>query len=193
MIRSAAGDTDVDMAPSGAVSKRDLFLGFLKIGLLGFGGVAPWARHVIVEERRWLTDQELAALLGIGQILPGPNTMNASILIGDRFQGLVGVLLCLLGQMTAPLVIAVLLAFAYARVGANPVVAAALAGAAAGAAGLVLGTAVKMARAIRPPPVALLVVASLFIAIGILQWPLIPVIAVIAPLSIAAAVPERRP
>jgi chromate transporter len=181
------------MTPPGAVSKRELFLGFLKIGLLGFGGVAPWARHVIVEERRWLTDQELAALLGIGQILPGPNTMNASILIGDRFQGLVGVLLCLLGQMTAPLVIAVLLAFAYARVGANPVVAAALAGAAAGAAGLVLGTAVKMARAIRPPPVALLVVASLFIAIGILQWPLIPVIAVIAPLSIAAAVPERRP
>ena len=54
-----------------AVSKRELFFGFLKIGLLGFGGIAPWARHVIVEERQWVTDKEFAAILGVGQILPG--------------------------------------------------------------------------------------------------------------------------
>jgi chromate transporter len=53
------------------VSSTELFLGFLKIGLLGFGGVAPWARHVIIEERRWLTDKEFAEILGVGQILPG--------------------------------------------------------------------------------------------------------------------------
>ena len=75
------------------VSKQELFFGFLKIGLLGFGGIAPWARHVIVEEKRWVTDKEFAAILGIGQILPGPNTMNASVMIGDRFQGVTGALL----------------------------------------------------------------------------------------------------
>src|ERR1700742_1414752 len=80
------------------VSKQELFLGFLKIGLLGFGGIAPWARHVIVEEKRWVTDKEFAAILGIGQILPGPNTMNAAVMLGDRFQGIPGVLLCLAGQ-----------------------------------------------------------------------------------------------
>src|ERR1700755_2742534 len=66
-------------ADSGEVSKAELFFGFLKIGMLGFGGIAPWARHVIVEERRWLTEKEFAAILGVGQILPGPNTMNASV------------------------------------------------------------------------------------------------------------------
>src|SRR3984885_4896518 len=95
------------------VSKRELFLGFLKIGLLGFGGIAPWARHVIVEEKRWVTDKEFAAILGIGQILPGPNTMNASVMLGDRFQGIPGVLLCLAGQMAMPLVIVTSLAVTY--------------------------------------------------------------------------------
>jgi chromate transporter len=175
-----------------AVGKRELFLGFLKIGLLGFGGIAPWARHVIIEERRWLTEQEFAAILGIGQILPGPNTMNASVMIGDRFQGVGGVLACLLGQMAMPLVIVTSLAVVYERFASVPEVKAALAGAAAGAAGLVLGTALKMAQKIKLKPLALLVGAMAFVAIGLLEWPLVPVVAVLVPLGIVAAALEHR-
>jgi len=175
-----------------SVSKRELFLGFLKIGLLGFGGIAPWARHVIIEERRWLTEKEFAAILGIGQILPGPNTMNASVMIGDRFQGIGGVLACLLGQMAMPLVIVTSLAVVYQRFASVPEVKAALIGAAAGASGLVLGTALKMAQKIKPSPLALLVGLLAFAAIGILQWPLVPVVCVLVPLGIIAAALERR-
>jgi chromate transporter len=174
------------------VSKRELFLGFLKIGLLGFGGIAPWARHVIIEERRWLTEKEFAAILGIGQILPGPNTMNASVMIGDRFQGVPGVLLCLLGQMAMPLVIVTSLAVVYERFATIAEVKAALAGAAAGAAGLVLGTALKMAKKIKPTPLALLVGSVAFVAIGLLEWPLVPVVAALLPLGIAATALEHR-
>jgi chromate transporter len=174
------------------VSKRELFLGFLKIGLLGFGGIAPWARHVIIEERRWLTEQEFAAILGIGQILPGPNTMNASVMIGDRFQGVGGIMACLLGQMAMPMVIVTSLAVVYERFASVPEVMAALAGAAAGAAGLVLGTALKMAQKVKPSPPALLVGIMAFVAIGLLEWPLVPVVAVLVPLSIATAAMERR-
>ena len=174
------------------VSKRELFLGFLKIGLLGFGGIAPWARHVIIEERRWLTEKEFAAILGIGQILPGPNTMNASVMIGDRFQGIGGVLACLLGQMAMPLVIVTSLAVVYQRFASLPEVKAALIGAAAGASGLVLGTALKMAQKIKPSPLALAVGFLAFAAIGILQWPLVPVVCVVVPLGVIAAALERR-
>jgi chromate transporter len=174
------------------VSKRELFLGFLKIGLLGFGGIAPWARHVIVEERRWLTEKEFAAILGIGQILPGPNTMNASVMIGDRFQGIGGVFACLLGQMAMPLVIVTSLAVAYERFAAVAEVKAALVGAAAGAAGLVLGTALKMAQKLKPTPLAVLVGTMAVAAIGLLEWPLVPVVLVLVPLSVAAAALERR-
>jgi chromate transporter len=174
------------------VSKRELFLGFLKIGLLGFGGIAPWARHVIVEERRWLTEKEFAAILGIGQILPGPNTMNASVMIGDRFQGVGGALACLLGQMAMPLAIVTSLAVVYERFAAVAEVKAALIGAAAGAAGLVLGTALKIAQKLKPTPLAWLVGAMAVAAIGLLEWPLVPVVLVLVPLSVAAAALERR-
>jgi chromate transporter len=175
-----------------AVSKSELFFGFLKIGLLGFGGIAPWARHVIIEERRWLTEKEFAAILGIGQILPGPNTMNASVMIGDRFQGVTGALLCLLGQMAMPLVIITSLAVVYQRYASVPEVKAALIGAAAGAAGLVLGTALKMAQKIKLTPLGMLVGLMAFGSIGLFEWPLVPVVLVLVPLGIATAAWEHR-
>jgi chromate transporter len=175
------------------VSKSDLFLGFLKIGMLGFGGIAPWARHIIIEERCWLTEKEFAAILGVGQILPGPNTMNAAVMIGDRFQGLAGVLLCLLGQMLVPLFVVTALGVIYTQYADAPWVNAAVVGAAAGAAGLVMGTGLKMARKAKPTPLAILVAGAAFGAVGIIQWPLVPVVAALVPISITATALERRP
>jgi chromate transporter len=192
MMNTSGRQNNLEGDLSRTVSKRELFLGFLKIGLLGFGGVAPWARHVIIEERRWLTEKQFAEILGIGQILPGPNTMNAAVMIGDRFQGASGVLLCLLGQMAMPLVIVTSLAVVYERFAAVAEVKAAVMGAAAGAAGLVMGTALKMARNIKLTPLALLVGSIAFVVIGVLGWPLVPVVSVLVPLSVAAAVLERR-
>ena len=147
---------------------------------------------MIIEERHWLTEKEFAAILGIGQILPGPNTMNAAVMIGDRFQGVPGVLLCLLGQMAMPLVIITSLAVVYEQFAAVPEVNAGLTGAAAGAAGLVLGTALKMAQKIKPTPLSMLVGAGAFAALGMFEWPLVPVVAVVVPMGIAAAALERR-
>jgi chromate transporter len=192
MTDSKGTPGDETEVASRAVSKSELFFGFLKIGLLGFGGIAPWARRVIVEERQWVTDKEFAAILGVGQILPGPNTMNAAVMLGDRFQGVTGVLLCLVGQMLMPLVIVTSLAVVYQRFAAIPEVRAALIGAAAGAAGLVLGTALKMTQKIKPSPLALVVAVIPFVAIGLLDWPLVPVVVTMVPLSIALAAVERR-
>lgn len=183
---------DPTLTPRRNIGKAELFFGFLKIGLLGFGGVAPWARHIIVEERRWLTDREFAELMGLGQVLPGPNTINAAVILGDRNQGLIGVLLCLLGQMAMPLVIVTALAVVYERVAMVPEVRAALIGAAAASAGLVLGTALKMIRNIRPTPLSCAIGAAAFAAIGVLRWPLVPVVLVLVPAALAATWWERR-
>jgi chromate transporter len=174
------------------ITNSELFLGFLKIGLLGFGGIAPWARHVIVEERKWITDAEFAAMIGLGQVLPGPSTMNASVMIGDRFKGAMGSLMCVSGQMAIPLVIVTGLWLLYGHYAFVPEVRAAVMGGAAGAAGLVMGTALKMARKIRPTLLALLIGAATFAAIAILHWPLIPVVALAVPAGVLAAVAEKR-
>lgn len=175
------------------VGRAELFLGFLKIGMLGFGGVAPYARHIIVEERGWLTELEFAETLGLGQILPGANTINAAVLIGDRFRGVSGVAVCLLGLMAVPLVVATLLSIVYDQFAGQPAVNAALTGAASAAAGLVLGTGLKMAVRSRPKARGLFVIAAAVVSVGIFQAPLVPILLILAPVSILLARPQARP
>ena len=174
------------------VGKTELFLSFLKIGLMGFGGVAPMAHHVIVEDRRWLTEEDYAAVLGLGQIIPGANVVNATVMIGDRFQGPFGSLVAVGGLMVVPLCILMAMAMLFDRFGTVPAVGAAIGGSAAAAAGLVIGTAIKMARRLRPSLSAGLFGTITFIAIGLLRAPLIPTILLLGPLSIAVAFAARR-
>jgi chromate transporter len=157
------------------------------MGLLGFGGVAPWVRQVIVEERRWMDDREFAALLGLSQVLPGANTLNAAVLLGDRFCGITGAAAAVFGLMAMPLAIAVAIIELYSAVSQNPYVAAAITGAGAGAAGLVLGTGLKIARNLKLSPRIVLVTLVTFMAVGILRLPLVSVLLCFVPLSIAAA------
>jgi chromate transporter len=107
-------------------ARTELFLGFAKIGLLGFGGVAPWARHIIVAEKKWLTERDYASILGVGQVLPGPNTVNSAIIIGDRFHGTVGALLAALGILCMPVTVLIGIALLYDRIAGLPSVDAAI-------------------------------------------------------------------
>src|SRR5881628_3606739 len=102
-----------------APSKTELFLGFLGIAVVAFGGVLPWARYVLVERRRWLTPEEFTDVLGLGQLLPGPNIVNVSIAIGNRFHGALGSLIAFAGLMGAPVAIVLALAALYARFAEN--------------------------------------------------------------------------
>ena len=72
------------------VSALALFLTFSRITLSSFGAVAFWARRVLVERQRWLTEQEFVDLLALGQLLPGPNVLNLTVMVGYRFAGWVG-------------------------------------------------------------------------------------------------------
>jgi chromate transporter len=163
----------------------ELFSGYLKIGLLGFGGVAAWARRVIVEERRWLSERDYAEILGMGQVLPGPNVGNAAVMIGRRFHGLPGALVATSGMYFAPLCILIALSLLYENFGQEPGVSSAMQGIAAGAAGMVVGTALKMAERLKLTPEALAVLAVAVVAAAWLRISLPLVVLVLAPVSIA--------
>jgi len=171
--------------PAAPVTRASLFRAFLTIGLLGFGGVMPWARRVLVDERQWLTDREFAELLGICQVLPGPNVVNLSVILGARWQGPLGALLALTGILFVPVIAVLLLATFYASVAHAPQARNAIAGASAAAAGLILGTAIRLVRGAHPPPRGLALGVAVFVAVGILQAPLLWVLAVAVPLGIA--------
>jgi len=182
-------------APSStrAVPLPELFWGFFQIGIFGFGGVGPIARHIIVEQRNWLTEREYATVLGMGKILPGANTINAGVMIGDRFRGRLGAVVCVAALMAAPLAILVMLALLYDRYSGNPAVDVAMGGAAAAAAGTVIGAGLKMACNLRPGLLGWLIGALAVIAVAVLGLSLIQVVLVLAPLAVVAtAWKERR-
>lgn len=170
----------------------ELFLGYAKIGLLGFGGVAPWARHIVVDEKRWLEEREYAALLGVGQVIPGPNTINCAIMIGDRFHGAAGAVVSVIGLVFTPILALIGIILVYDRIASLPGVDAAMAAGAAAAAGLVIGTAIKMARRLRPNLSAVAIGLMAFVSVGLLHVPMALAILFLGPLSIGLVWRQRR-
>ncbi|MEO8305968.1 MAG: chromate transporter [Betaproteobacteria bacterium] len=169
------------------VTTGDLFWGFLKVGVSGFGGVLPFAHRSIVEHNRWLTEPEFTEALSLAQFLPGPNIVNLSVIIGRRFQGPIGAAAATLGLMLMPLAIVLLLAMLFAQFAHVEAVRNACAGVSAGASGLVLSIALKMARPMRRLPLQLGIAATTFAAIALLRVPLPWALGVLAPLSIGIA------
>jgi len=167
------------------VNHWELFTGFLMVGLFGFGGIAAAIYHVVVERKRWLSARDYAAVLGLGQVLPGANLVNITAVIGDRFGGLSGAVLSLIGLTLAPVLILVGLATLYDQFAMNPDVIAGTKAAAAGAAGLIFGTGYKLGKTILDTRWSLFFAALSFISIGLLRLPLLGTLAVLAPIAIA--------
>jgi chromate transporter len=162
-----------------------LFVGFFSIGICGFGGVLPWARRMVVEQRRWLSPAEFTDVLALCQFMPGPNIINMTVALGSRFHGIAGAAAGMVGLMSAPMVIVLAAGGLYGEYGNHPVVAHALAGLAAAASGLVLAMALKVAGPVVRSPVGVGIGAAALVAIAGLHLPLVPTMAVLAPISIA--------
>ena len=157
-------------------SLTDLFLSFTFLALQGFGGVLAVVQRELVERKRWMTREQFVEDWAVAQILPGPNVVNLSMMIGDRHFGLRGALTALAGMLAAPLCVVLVLALVYTQFAANPHVAGALRGMGAVAAGLVAATGFKLFGALRTNPMGPALCAVLgvlcFAAIALLRLPL---------------------
>lgn len=172
-------------------SAGELFKVFNRLALQGFGGVLPIAQRELVERERWLTQQQFVELLSVSQVLPGPNIVNLALMFGDRYFGWRGAGAALAGMLLAPLVIVLLLAMLYAQFAILPMVAGALRGMGAVAAGLVITTGLKLSLSLRQNPMGLrvcvLFTALTFVAIALLRWPLVWVLLGVGASAIAVA------
>lgn len=157
-------------------SKTDLFVSFSLLALQGFGGVLAVVQRELVEKKKWLTLDEFVEDWAVAQILPGPNVVNLSLMIGDRYFGMRGALAALAGMLTFPLLIVIALAALFAGIADMPQVQGALRGMGAVAAGLITATGLKLIAALKGNPMGTLVcwsfAAITFVAIGLLRLPL---------------------
>ena len=151
---------------------RALFLAFSSVGLSGFGGVLPFARRMLVEERQWMTAEEFNAQLGLCQFLPGPNVVNLAVVVGKRYQGALGAIVAPVGLLAGPLAIVLLLALLYDAYGSLPVAQGMLRGIAAVGCGLLFAMAWRMGLAIKGKFAFLPFTALVVVAIAWLRWPM---------------------
>lgn len=173
---------DHEGPPAVPASLFELFRVFNRLALHGFGGVLPWAQRVLVEERRWLTREEFVEMLAFAQLAPGPNVCNLAIMFGDRHFGWRGALVALAAMLAVPGALVLALAIVHGQLAQIPWVQRAVAGMAAVAAGLLIATAVKLART---QSARWLVLGALaFFGVGLLRWPFVTVLAVLVPLAI---------
>ena len=161
-------------------SLTDLFVSFTLLALQGFGGVLAVVQRELVEKKRWMTRDEFIEDWAVAQIMPGPNVVNLSLMIGGRYFGLKGAMAALAGMLTAPLVIVLLLGVVYVQFADYPGVAGALRGMGAVAAGLIAATGLKLSTALLKNVLGLRLCISLgvvcFMAIALLRWPLVYVL-----------------
>jgi chromate transporter len=170
-------------------SLSELFLGFVQVSISGFGGALPWARRMIVEQRKWMSAEEFNETFSLSQFLPGPNLINFSVVFGSRFGGALGAAVALAGLLGPPLIIVTVLAVLYAHYGDIAVLSRILGGIASAAAGLLIANVAKMAEPLfrKRWNFAPLVAIAGFICVALVRWPLPWVFAILAPVSIALA------
>ncbi len=161
-------------------SLTDLFVSFTLLALQGFGGVVAVVQRELVERKRWMTQEEFVEDWAVAQIMPGPNVVNLSLMIGSRYFGLAGAMSALAGMLAIPLVLVLLLAWLHAQYAVHPGVAGALRGMAAVSAGLIAATGLKLSGALKSNPMPMLWCIGFCTAgvvmVAFLRWPLIYVL-----------------
>jgi chromate transporter len=172
-----------------AVTLPQIFALFGRIGITSFGGgLSAWIYREVVDRRRWLNEDEFLAGLTLAQILPGPNVINISIYIGQRLRGPAGSAVAVAALLLPPMLAAVVLLVIFHSFSHLAWLHDLLEGIAAGAIGLTFSIGWRAARhATRSNRWAPVVLALVFIAVGVLRWPLIAVVLCVAPFAVAIA------
>jgi len=164
-----------------------LFLAFSRVSLSSFGGAIFWARRELIERQRWLTAREFIEIFTIGQLLPGPNVLNLTVIVGHRFAGWTGAAAAVAGFLGWPCLVVVGMGILYQHFGGMPQVQQALIGMSSVAAGLLLATVIKLATVLPRRWHSYLFGALAFVGVGVMRWPLLWVMGALAPWAIFAA------
>ncbi|MGC2202083.1 MAG: chromate transporter [Stellaceae bacterium] len=169
-----------------------IFAAFFRLGVTSFGGgTAGWLYREIVERRRWIDDSQFLSSAALGRMVPGSGGVNLTVQVGRRLRGLSGALAAVFGLLSGPFVIVVVLAMALAGISQSSTLHAVLDGVAAAAIGLTFATGLKLVRFKVGAAVPLAVTFATVLGVGVLRWPMIPVVLCLAPISIGLSLVTR--
>ena len=129
-----------------------LFLTFLKVGALTFGGgyaMIPIINREVVEKRKWLQQSEIIDILAISEATPGPVAVNTATYVGYKVAGFWGSFFATLGLVTPSFLIILLISFFYKQFMEISIINAAFKGIRAGVIILLLNAVNKLRKSIK--------------------------------------------
>jgi chromate transporter len=174
------------------VSLFELAWTFNHIALASFGGgLSAWSREVLVVEKNWMGEEEFLSAMTMCRILPGANQVNMAVFAGTKMRGLLGVLAAIFGLCFLPVIFIMVMAFIYFRYKEIPEVKSILHGASAAAVAMTLAMVVKTGQKCLTGMIPVLFFAAAFVMNGLLRWPLLLTLAILAPLSLIWAWPRK--
>jgi chromate transporter len=174
-----------DPAPPVEVTLGEIFRAFLFIGATSFGGgVMAYLRGTLVDKHGWIDDPTFVQMLGMSQSLPGLNSTNMAVLVGDRLRGTLGAVAAITGICLPGGILMFIVGMLHRQHGDRAVVTAMLHGVAAAAVGLVLAVTVQIGRKVLTRMDDLAFVALAVIGVNLLHLPILVVLVTVGGLAI---------
>lgn len=190
-VRPAVTESDPPARPG--VGLLQLLGTFVRLGAMTFGGsVQSWVHREVVERLGWIDNKAFLSGLTVAQVLPGANPVNIALYVGLKLRGGVGAAVAVVGMIVPAFCVILCLGYFYRGYGHLAVVHFVLAGLAASGVGATLTMGIKVARRLPRNLITALIAVTVFFVVGVLRWPMIPVVAVAIPASIAVAFLANR-
>jgi len=175
------------------ISLLELASAFNHIAVASFGGgLSAWSREMLVERKKWLSDDEFLSAMTMCRILPGSNQVNLAVFAGTKLRGGAGAVAAVCGLCCVPVLLMLVLGYAYFRFKEIPAVSGFLHGASAAAVALTVAMVVKTGRSCLTGLVPVVLFAAAFVMNGLLRLPLLVTLGILAPLCLLWAWPRRR-
>lgn len=126
-----------------------LFWSFFKLGLFTIGGgmaMIPLIQGIVVDQKKWMTEEEAVDCIAVSQGLPGVIAINMATFIGQKKKGFLGAVAATAGIILPSFIIIILVVKLLHGLGDNTYVNGALVGIKAAATGLIAFSAYKVGK-----------------------------------------------
>ena len=150
----------------------ELFLCFAKIGCFTFGGgyaMISLIHHACVEQKKWITDDEMMNITVVAESTPGPIAINCATFVGYKQAGFAGAVFATLGMIVPSFVIIYLISMFFDNLLSLPLVAKAFQGIKVGVGVVILTTGLNMVKKMGQKKRPRIFAACAFVAMGLIN------------------------
>lgn len=172
-------------ATSTKIGLHQIFWQFLIVGAISFGGgIVAYLKELLVTRDRWVDNDEFIVMLSISQTMPGLNSVNIAILMGDRLRGALGAWVAAIGLLLPGALIVLAIGVLYGANSDHPMANHVLGGVAAAAAALLATVTWNLGERTFKKRKSLALVVLTFVLMSIVKWPLYLVLGIVLPLAL---------